>query len=73
VDEKTRKELEFVLDALYTVEAEIEQLEISEDWFVSDSRDKLASAKQILQDQLGIEEYDYDEEPKQHTLELRFD
>ena len=69
-------DLRFVLEALYTFEAELEQLERSEDWFVSDSRDRLESAKQILQDILGITDYDYDAEDEdfeQGTSELYFD
>lgn len=65
-----------VLNALDTFDAELEQLESSEDWFVSDSRDRLESARQILHSILGIEEptYEFDEEsPEQHTAGLRFE
>ena len=68
-----RHELVAVLEALATFESELEQLEISEDWFVSDSRDRLTEAKGILQDLLGISEYTTDEEVEQINIELRFD
>ena len=68
-----RHELVAVLEALATFESELEQLEISEEWFVSDSRDRLTEAKGIIMDILGITEYATDEEVKQINLELRFD
>ena len=71
-----QRDLEFVLEALYTFEAELDELEHAEEWFVSDSRDRLESAKEILKDILGITDYDYDEDSEgieQGTLELHFD
>lgn len=69
-------DLRFLLNALETFEAELEQLEASEDWFSSDSRDLLASAYLIIRQTIGThtEEYDdeYDEEIQQVHYELRF-
>ena len=70
-----RSDLVHVLDALDTFEAELEQLEYTRDWFLSDSKDRLASAKQIVCNHLGIEpyEHEYDEELEQGTFELLFE
>jgi hypothetical protein len=54
--------LRHVLEAIETFEAELEQLEVDEPWYVPDSRDRLDSAKQILHDHLGIQDEYYDEE-----------
>lgn len=68
-----RNELLFVLESLYTFDAELEQLEKDTDWFVSDSRERLEASKQILQDILGIQDYEHDEEVEHDSLELHFD
>jgi len=70
------KDLNFLLHAVQTFDAEMEQLEITEDWYSSESRDILESAKEILRGILGIEEIKYDddgEEIHQETFELYFD
>lgn len=72
VKEVPTADLNFLLRTLNTLEAEIEQLEITEDWYSSDSRDLLDSATEIIRGHLGIEEinYDEDEEVKQTSIEL---
>ena len=72
----TRADLLHVYKALQTFDAELDMLEVSGDWFVSDSRDRLASSLQLLADELGIEESDDIGEANdliQRTLELHFD
>lgn len=65
------KDLMFLLETIDTVDAEVEQLEITEDWYSSDSRDLMLSAKEILRGYLGIKEpEEYEEEFEQATLEL---
>ena len=72
--ELPKRDLEFVLESFETIEAELEALELSEEWFTSDSMDRLISAKQILYSALGIQEEDYDDEDfEQASLELHFD
>ena len=70
-----RSEAYHVFQALECFEAELEQLMYTHDWFVSDSVDRLASAKEIMMDWLGIKQYEYDEEevPKQSDIGLCFD
>jgi len=70
------KDLNFLLHTIQTVDAELEQLEITEDWYSSDSRDLLESAKEILRGILGIEEINYDEDGEEiypASAELYFD
>ena len=70
------KDLNFLLHAVQTFDAEMEQLEITEDWYSSDSRDLLESAKEILRGILGIEEINYDENGEEiygASAELYFD
>lgn len=55
-------DLRFLLDTFETLEAELEQLQYDEVWFVSDCMDQLKSSIQILHDVLGIKEPDYDDE-----------
>ena len=72
----TRADLLHVYEALQTFDAELDMLEASADWFVSDSRDRLDSSLQLLADELGIEESDDIGEANdliQRTLELHFD
>lgn len=75
VKEVPTADLNFLLRTLNTLEAEIEQLEITEDWYSSDSRDLLDSATEIVRGHLGIEEinYDEDEEAKQTSIELHLE
>lgn len=68
-----RRDLEFVLEALESADAELAALEISKDWFASDSRDRLESARQILHTELDIKEREYHEEIEQDSPELCFD
>lgn len=71
----TRQDLHHVKEALESFQAELEILEHDNEWFVSDSRDRLASALEIIYNYLGIVnpngELDYESE--QRTLELRFE
>jgi hypothetical protein len=48
-------ELEFMLNTVETLEAEVEQLEYDNDWYSSDSIDMLTASKQILCRLLGKE------------------
>lgn len=73
-----RADLRFLLRAVETLDAEVEQLEITEDWYSSDSRDLLDTSKEVLRGYLGLHEEEYDEDEygtaiKQEALELRFD
>lgn len=43
----TRLELYHVIEALESAKAELEELQASEDWFVSDSLDQIKTALQI--------------------------
>lgn len=68
-----RLDLEFILEALESADAELAALELTKDWFSSDSRDRLASAKAILCEELGVQEdREYDEETEQVLIELCF-
>ena len=73
-----RNDLRFLLRAVETLDAEVEQLEITEDWYSSDSRDLLETSKEVLKGYLGLHEEEYDEDEyitaaKQEAFELRFD
>ena len=68
-----RHDAHFILDTLETVEAEVEALVLSQDWFASDSLERIKSAKQILYTELGIKEIEDDDEVEQESFELRFD
>lgn len=70
------KQAEFILDAIHDAKAELDALQRTESWFVSDALDKLLTATEMLHSLLGIiiEVYDdEDDEPEQYPLELRFD
>jgi len=58
----THVNIRFLLDTLETLEAELEQLEYDEEWFVADSMDQLKASIQILHDILGIKDSEYDED-----------
>lgn len=70
-------DLKFILNALETFDAELEQLEAVEEWFSSESRDILESAKQLMYTILEIGAQDDDEEYEsdiyKETAELHFD
>lgn len=55
-------DLRALLHAIETLDAEVEQLEITEEWYSSDSRDLLEAAKEILHGHLGITEINYDDD-----------
>lgn len=57
----TYSDTRYLLDAIETIEAEVEQLMFDHDWFVSDTVEYLQGSKQILQDLLGIREESYEE------------
>lgn len=66
------KDLRFLLEVVVAVDAEVEQLELTEDWYVADTRDLMETAKEILKGYLGIKEpEEYEEGFEQATLELR--
>lgn len=52
----TKADLRHILDMIETVEAEYEQLELDNDWFVSDAADLIQSAKQLVLERLSEEE-----------------
>lgn len=70
-------DLKFILNALETFDAELEQLEAVEEWFSSESRDILESAKQLMYTILEIgaqdDDEDYESDIYKETAELHFD
>ena len=54
--------LRFLLLAIETLEAEIEQLVYDKEWYSSDSLDLLTSAKQLLHEILEIKQHEEDYE-----------
>lgn len=63
-------ELWFIYETLKTIECELDTLERGSTWFVSDSRDRLDNALEILGGYLGVEDYEPDEETEQETFEF---
>lgn len=57
----TRVDARHLLNAFENVQAELEQLEHDEDWYIMDSRDLLYSGIAILHVALGIQEESYEE------------
>ena len=62
-------DLRHLLNALETVDAELEQLELDEEWFSSDSTDLVKSGTEILHSYLGIEPQPHEEEDFDNELE----
>jgi len=52
----TKADLRHILDMIETVEAEYEQLELDNDWFVSDATDLIQSAKQLVLERMAEED-----------------
>jgi len=72
--EVSHHDLAFLLLALETFEAEVEQLVYDKEWYSSDSLDLLTSAKQLLHEILEIkikEDYEDGYENSQITIDLR--
>lgn len=52
----TRQEVLFLLNTLESVEAELEQLEQQEDWFITQCGDQIESSKEILTNEFREED-----------------
>jgi len=70
----TKADVYHIKDALESFQAELEILENDKEWYVSDSKDRVDSALQILYTVLGIDpNKGTDENENQpRNLELRF-